>query len=45
MSTFTTYQSIGQREDLLNAIYSISPTTTPFMSTIGKNKATATYHE
>jgi len=45
MSTFTTYQSIGQREDLLNAIYDISPTTTPFMSTIGKNKATATYHE
>jgi hypothetical protein len=33
------------REDLSDVIYNISPTDTPFMSSIGKNKATATYHE
>ena len=45
MATFDTYQTVGIREDLMNAIYTISPTTTPFMSTIGKNKATNTKHE
>lgn len=35
----------GAREDLSNAIYNISPTDTPFMSNIGKNKATSTRHE
>ena len=45
MATFDTYQTIGIREDLTNAIYDISPTTTPFMSTIGKNQAKNTYHE
>jgi hypothetical protein len=33
------------REDLSDVIYNISPTDTPFMSTIGKAKATAVYHE
>jgi hypothetical protein len=33
------------REDLTDVIYNISPTDTPFMSTIGKTKATAVYHE
>jgi hypothetical protein len=45
MATFQTYTSIGNREDLSDVIYNISPTETPFMSSIGKTKATATYHE
>ena len=40
-----TYDTNGRREDLQDAIYDISPTTTPFMSTIGRTKAKATYHE
>jgi hypothetical protein len=45
MPTYQTYTAIGMREDLSDVIYNISPTDTPFMSSIGKNKATATYHE
>jgi len=45
MATFKTYDAIGNREDLTNIIYDISPTETPFMSTVGKSKAKATYHE
>ena len=45
MATYQTYTAIGMREDLSDVIYNISPTDTPFMSSIGKNKATATYHE
>lgn len=45
MATFGTSTGIGLREDLTDVIYNISPTETPFMSTIGKNKATAVYHE
>ena len=45
MATYQTYTAIGQREDLSDVIYSISPTDTPFMSSIGKTKATAVYHE
>lgn len=45
MATYQTYTAIGMREDLSDVIYSISPTDTPFMSSIGKTKATATYHE
>lgn len=45
MATYQTYTAIGQREDLSDVIYNISPTDTPFMSSIGKTKATATYHE
>ena len=45
MATYQTYQSIGNREDLSDVIYSISPTDTPIMSSIGKTKATAVYHE
>jgi len=45
MATYQTYTSIGQRESLSDVIYSISPTDTPFMSSIGKSKATATNHE
>src|SRR5210317_21204 len=45
MATFQTYQSIGNREDLTDVIYNISPTDTPFMSSVGKTKATGVYHE
>jgi hypothetical protein len=45
MATYQTYTAIGQREDLTDVIYNISPTDTPFMSSIGKTKATATFHE
>ena len=45
MPTYQTYTAIGMREDLSDVIYNISPTDTPFMSSIGKNKASATYHE
>jgi len=45
MATYQTYTAIGQREDLSDVIYNISPTDTPFMSSVGKTKATAVYHE
>ena len=45
MSTMKTYDTVGIREDLQNAIYDISPTTTPFISTVGRSKAKNTYHE
>ena len=45
MATYQTYTAIGMREDLSDVIYNISPTDTPFMSTVGKTKATAVYHE
>jgi hypothetical protein len=45
MPTYQTYTAIGQREDLSDIIYNISPTDTPLMSSIGKTKATAVYHE
>jgi len=43
--TYSTYDAVGEREDLSDIIYNISPTDTPFMSGIGKGKATAVYHE
>jgi hypothetical protein len=45
MATYQTYQSVGNREDLTDMIYDISPTETPFMSSIGKTKATGVLHE
>lgn len=45
MATYQTYTSIGQREDLSNVIYNISPTDTPFLTSAGKTAATAVYHE
>ena len=45
MPTYKTNDAIGLREDLIDTIYDISPTETPFMSSIGKTKATATFHE
>ena len=45
MAIYNAYDAIGQREDLTDVIYDISPTETPFMSSIGKTKATAVRHE
>jgi len=36
-NVFSTFDAKGNREQLSNVIYNISPTTTPFMSSIGKN--------
>lgn len=44
-NTFETYDAVGNREDLQNVIYNISPTDTPFMSSIGTGTATFTKHE
>ena len=44
-NTFDTYDSIGEREDLSDVIYNISPTDTPFLSSASKTKATAVLHE
>ena len=43
--TYSVYDAKGLREDLSDIIYSIAPTETPFMSGIGKEKATAVLHE
>lgn len=43
--SFSTYTAIGNREDLSDVIYNISPSDTPFMSAIGRTKASNTYHE
>lgn len=42
---FSTYDAIGNREDLSDAIYDISPTATPFMSRASRGTAEATLHE
>jgi hypothetical protein len=45
MATFTAHTAIGQREDLSDVIYNISPTETPLLNTLARSKATAVYHE
>ena len=48
MPTFGTFgnnAAKGLREDLVDVIYDISPQDTPIMSSIGKTKATAVFHE
>lgn len=40
-----TYEAIGNREDLTDIIYDISPTDCPFMSGVGRSTATSTLHE
>lgn len=44
-NTFTTYSSIGNREDLTDAIYRISPSETPVMSLAGRGTMDAKLHE
>lgn len=43
--TFLTTAAIGNREDLTDAIYRISPTQTPVLNMASKSKATNTLHE
>lgn len=43
--TFLTTAAIGNREDLTDVIYRISPTTTPVLNMAAKSKATNTLHE
>tara|TARA_Y100000114_G_scaffold156001_1_gene181676 strand:- start:2677 stop:3633 length:957 start_codon:yes stop_codon:yes gene_type:complete len=45
MAVFTNHAAVGSREDLQDVIYSISPTDTPFMNSIGQGKASGTLHE
>jgi hypothetical protein len=42
---FKTYEAIGNREDLTDAIYNISPTDTPFLTRLPRVKAKARSHE
>lgn len=44
-NTFQTGAAVGNREDLSDIIYRITPTDTPFMSMVGKSKATGVKHE
>ena len=44
-STPSTKGDIGDREDLANFVSMITRDETPFMSSIGKTKATAILHE
>ena len=44
--TFDSYDGVNSnREDLTDVIYNISPTDTPFMSSIGRVKVSSTTHE
>lgn len=49
MATITgvakTYDLVGKREDVEDIIYDISPTDTPFLSSIGSGRANATVHQ
>jgi hypothetical protein len=40
MTTFTSYDSVGIKEDISDIITNISPTKTPFLSSIGNEKVT-----
>jgi hypothetical protein len=44
-NTVTAYSAIGNREDLADIIYNISPMDTPFLSQAAKTRASAVYHE
>lgn len=44
-NTFDSFDAIGNREDLSDAIYMLDVDQTPFMSAVGQSKATSTLHE
>lgn len=44
-NAFNTFAAVGNREDLTNMIYMISPTETPFQSGISREPVTSTLHE
>lgn len=43
--TYKTYDQVGKKEDIEDIIYDISPTLTPFTSTIGTSTASAVLHQ
>ncbi len=45
VNAFPTYTAKGNREDLTDKIFDVSPTETPFMSAAQRVKAKATFHE
>jgi len=44
-NTLKTYDQVGKKEDIEDIIYDISPTLTPFTSSIGSSTASATLHQ
>lgn len=44
-NTFDTYDAVGNREDLSDIIYNISPTDTPLLTTAKRGKASGVLHE
>lgn len=44
-NTFSSYDAVGNREDLSDIIFDVSPAETPFLSALPKGKATSTKHE
>jgi len=44
-NTFLTFSAVGNREDLAEVIFNISPTDTPFLANIGETNATSVLHE
>lgn len=44
-NTLTTYTVVGNREDLIDKVFMISPSDTPFTSAIAKVDADAVFHE
>lgn len=44
-NTFATFGAVGNREELADVIYNIAPEETPFVSSIGKGKASSTFPE
>jgi hypothetical protein len=44
-SAFQTFSAVGNRENLEDVIYNLSPVETPFMTMAARMEATATYHE
>jgi hypothetical protein len=44
-NTLATFEAIGNREDLANVVWRITPTDTPFVSSLEREKATGTFHE
>lgn len=43
--TWSAHTAVGMREDLMDVIYEISPTETPFMTNISRTNAKAVLHE
>lgn len=43
-NTFSSYDSTGNREDLSEIIYDLSPTATPFLSALERVPVTSTKH-